>query len=239
MILLLIKSVFAYPLDEHRQLTQQAFTLLEQCSIALNNDRQEEIIVQNLQEDINVLQKWTQYSHYYNPNRPLGIRRSSSLDRIRDLEDHQNNTGVLIHHLQDLTLPLHVLPIGHTWRDGLESLPVELTTFPVDCEFIKERSNSTPEELIKLTAQETLIDYKEYHLTSSEGSKIPLAAFWFESEEGYGDYVSNNIFGNTTIEWENNTYEIPYSEYVAYKQSRHNQAIEQTMILLYKYLQLQ
>ena len=121
MISLWFSTVYAYPLQEHRAITQKAFEHLQTCNITVSANEQETIIIENLQEDTNLIVKWGKYSHYHHPERPLGIRRQSSFDRVQSLSNPFEHLGVITHHLQDLTLPLHVLPISHNWNDGLES----------------------------------------------------------------------------------------------------------------------
>ena len=233
MLYLWFPSAHAYSLEEHRVITQQAFDNLQTCGISVPVSEQKKIITENIQEDTNLIVKWGKYSHYYHPERSLGLRRLSSLDRIRDLAEPTEHLGVVTHHLQDLTLPLHVLPISHNWNDGLESLTVVMPHASVDCESIEHLSHLPFTEQVQQTAEDTLKFVRTGSVSSVDSTQIPLSVFWQESDAQYGAYDRHNTFGQSNVQWENKTYTVRPESYIHVKQRLLVRAVQHTTVALY------
>src|SRR4051812_19619266 len=122
--LALLSSVFssawAFSLGDHDRVTRQAAAELVKCFPGeLSPGDVNRLVWSDKLEDLNVLEKWWKYSHYFNPYHPLNMRRFDSSVRVRELERGLSahwdlgNLGHLIHHIQDMASPPHVVPVKH------------------------------------------------------------------------------------------------------------------------------
>ena len=80
-------NTYAFSLGDHAQITLAAAAGIEHClGRALPDASVQALISANRGEDLNLLRKWTRYSHFYNPERPFDSLRLNSRERIQDLE---------------------------------------------------------------------------------------------------------------------------------------------------------
>jgi hypothetical protein len=131
-------TAHAYHIEEHRTITNQAFQEVAHCfprAEALLNV--EWMANGDVEEDTDLFSKWLFYSHYYNPNKQLNMRRYDSAERVSGLSsnlrnpaingadaDEMSELGHMIHHFQDATVPAHVVPVDHSLWDGFETYKV-------------------------------------------------------------------------------------------------------------------
>ncbi len=149
----------AFRLEEHATLTRLAATEFEICYPGLLDISSIDALVDsNLNEDRNLPRKWLQYSHFYNPTKPiLDLRKfpsevSASDFRLGQLQttiegisisSAQTAAGIMdffkqslpelghaIHHIQDMASPPHVVPVMHDLRDRYESLIMKPSVLP-------------------------------------------------------------------------------------------------------------
>ena len=158
--ILLIPKADAYHLDEHSSITNMAINNLSTC-IPLAERERKVILNSNRQEDLNLIEKWGRSSHYYNPHFQLPLRRNTSDTRIAELESRNPpSIGAILHHMQDITIPQHVVGVVHGWTDHFEllrtPLPESKTLTKEQC---FERIKSLPKtqtEYLRTVALDTL-----------------------------------------------------------------------------------
>ncbi|MGZ3688341.1 MAG: hypothetical protein ACXVBW_08580 [Bdellovibrionota bacterium] len=155
----------AYHLSEHEQITRRAVAELNDCVPGLVPDQDAAVLVAaDLAEDLNLFRKWFRYSHYFNPVKPIHLLRRDSLERVEGLEGRAlEELGAILHHLQDMSVPAHVVPIEHGARDEFELLALAAAEWPAadsasadqDCEAIREGARGSFADLLKETALTT------------------------------------------------------------------------------------
>ena len=153
----------------------------------------------NRAEDTRLGIKWRHYSHYHRPDAPLVLpRRGTSGDRVEVLWEAAEAArlegdpaamwtavGGLLHHIQDMASPPHVVPVAHDLRDGFESWPV--------AELIDELAPATPKALDPVSAHSALA-WETWEKVQTEavtgcGQYIPLADIWQAPTDGpFGTY---------------------------------------------------
>lgn len=144
-------------IGDHVHLTRIAYEEFLSCEGKEPNDYLRHLIEGNRNEDRNLLRKWTQFSHFYHPEKELDtkfsgiIPRQTSDKRLENIEEEINTLitdleeiskvftqlGYAIHHIQDLTSPPHVIPINHPvategLHDSYEMYEKRNTLFPDD-----------------------------------------------------------------------------------------------------------
>ena len=133
-LLLALGTAQAYDLDGHRALSERTAELAaaKDPSVA---PYASVLVAASVYEDLDLVTKWGRYSHYYDPEHTLtGMRRLTSRDRVDDLSDELDRAivqgdaaeawwvaGRLLHHVQDMASPPHVVPVPHNTTDGFES----------------------------------------------------------------------------------------------------------------------
>ena len=245
------QPALAYSLGDHEQITLAAFRAVAPCLTdpegrpkELPDSLQKRVIQANLWEDRNLLNKWLRYSHFYHPSsdeiEEAGIRENSKA-RILDLEDRMRDAvlggapladrlrllGFMLHHIQDMSVPLHVLPVNHFWTDGFESLNVRSSASLASesCEaLVAEAVRLSPvdihEQVARSTLQHTLAGYLKATLPSD--LMVPLTWFWTEgSEQRFGSYgVLGNAFGMGWLKLGRQSILIRQDEFIRYKRDR-------------------
>jgi hypothetical protein len=229
-------SAHAYHVDEHRVITRQAFKELTACFPKAKPLLSIELIVNgDADEDLDVFTKWLFYSHYYNPNKKLDMRRADSADRVSTLSStlrtpknarpnllEMSDLGHMIHHLQDSTVPAHVVPVDHSLWDGFERYKSGDFTSGLTCDEITALAASDALTILKDTALSTL--------SNISGSQYG-PGFWVESKSNafgsYG-YLGNN-FGEVDFDNDGVSYHIDDSVYVAFKTAQLQLATQATI----------
>lgn len=246
-------------LKDHSSITEEAITAFQLCfPKKISRFSREVLVFSNLSEDLNLVRKWIRYSHYYHPEKDLSTWRGSSMDRISDSQTYLtywknnlttnssfmgvheaiNRLGNVIHHIQDSTVPSHVIPVNHWMSDAFERYSGELSTVAVNCSEIV--SAIPPSELLKESAYETLTSLKNSFpatISSKDGSKevqLNWDYFWFDTKDRFGSYgYLGNNFGKTKILRNDGTYEIASETYRKFWQERRNQSVKRTAQALY------
>lgn len=242
---------FSYQLDDHSRITHQAIKEFNYCFDEKIDFYHELVIEQaNRNEDLDLINKWIWYSHYFNPEKELPSYRYESDVRVSFLEDEVKDMiqtkvadywiydrfGHLIHHLQDVTSPPHVVPVAHSLNDGFESYSISTSEFykattPYfnKCSFFTNLSKMTPLELLDRTARKTLILVHEPVLN------VTWEAFWKESnDDSFGSYgFLGNNFGVPLIEINKTQYRFTEQIYKDFKISQFRRAIDVTKEALF------
>ncbi|MBI4368955.1 MAG: hypothetical protein HY547_01855, partial [Elusimicrobia bacterium] len=126
-----------YLLSDHERLTKMTFNEFNRCrSIKISDSLVQFAVESNFNEDANIMRKWFEFSHYYNPQKSLNDDwRKDAMARVRQLKeaffllDKQapdfelqvfGLAGRLMHYFQDVTVPAHVVPVRHINNEGFE-----------------------------------------------------------------------------------------------------------------------
>lgn len=229
-------SALAYHLDDHEAVTHEAFQELIQCFPKAAAMLNVEWMVQgDLDEDTNLFNKWLFYSHYYNPNKKLDMRRADSSERVGALSStlHQPATdsvdysemsdlGHMIHHFQDATVPAHVTPVDHSMWDGFETYKVGSTSSGYTCAQIASLGGDDPLVILKETALTTLSNIQNWQYG---------VGFWQESDDDqFGVYGAlGNNFGQTSFRQGGRDYQIDAETYQTFKQRQMQLAVRATI----------
>ena len=243
-------SAHAYHIEEHRTITTQAFHELIDCfpkAEAMLN--LEWIASGNVEEDTDLFTKWMFYSHYYNLNKEIKMRRADSAQRVdslaSDLQDlpnegisitEMNSVGHMIHHFQDATVPAHVIPVDHSLWDGYESYDAGPFSSGLTCSEIVTLTGD-PLQILKETALGTLENIKNFHfdfvsVAGGDENRINAsgAAFWQESSDSFGTYgYLGNNFGKTRFSVGRISYQVADESYRAFKAAQTRLAVQATI----------
>jgi hypothetical protein len=209
----------AFWLRDHEYITKKAIQNLTQCGLLPSNwapELEQEIIQANDNEDLNLIRKWTHYSHYYNPNKNIDMVREDSsatvgeaLESINtnlargtldsDVPQMYSDLGRIIHHLQDASVPAHVVPVSHFLSDGFESLPIQ-DPGTVDaglCQQLAQMSVQDPLLTLRETAIRTLDSLSQsfYYSQAGQLQQSTWGQVFWVTDPGpeFGVY---GIFGN-------------------------------------------
>lgn len=195
-LLAMLPAVDAFRLSAHRAVTERAVRAEDMAAA-------ERWLWQgNRAEDTRVGIKWRHFSHYHRPDTALVLpRRGTSGDRVvvlwtqavaarqrGDPAAMWTAVGGLLHHVQDMASPPHVVPVAHDLRDGFESWPVEdlvaglVLTTPAPLDPVSAHS---------VLARETWTRVQEDAVAGC-GLRIPLSDIWQAPTDGpfgtYGDW---------------------------------------------------
>ena len=249
-------SAFGFGLSDHRRMTEQAVSELTQCFPQASQVLGLKwLIYGDLEEDLNVFRKDLTYSHYYHPGKNLHMYRYDSSVRVgmlADLLDQSKKSGSgigvsemveighVIHHLQDMASPPHVVPVDHNLSDGFESFLFngEIST-GMSCEQLMASGSVDPKTLLDETAFETLKNVSErqteIEITGPTGiferRVVNGQAFWLESaQESFGIYgVLGNHFGESEFINLNWSYRVPDEYYQSVKQQQLKLGVRSTL----------
>jgi hypothetical protein len=250
-------SAHAFQLGDHLKITMSAFAEYNRCTTrAMGAFDEYQVAQADLAEDLDFARKEVAYSHYYNPNKNLEMRRFDSMETIRETQGEllgyaelgsvsralvttvgpssTKLTGRAFHHLQDSAAPPHVVPVSHGLSDGFESYPGDMPRSQDECGFLALPESSLV-ELLEESGTATLKTIAEpLALTRDD---VPVketwsALFWTPSADGsnaFGAYgILGNSFGNTAVSNGVATYRIPRETYDALRARQLRQAIETT-----------
>ncbi len=248
-ILWISSSALAFELDDHQNFTHLAFEIVRQCVPTAKIGRYEDVITEsNLQEDWDLINKWSRYSHYYHPKKQLSTLWRVTADvRVAEIEDgfvlgeaDPADLGAAVHMIQDMSSPLHVVPVTHSLDEPFEHerSSLDLATFwqesGLDCEhFLLSQKGQSLKRIIKEQALKTL---KALHspfeiFVMNRPRLISWSWFWEEStDNGYGRYgILGTHFGETDFEIGGVEYQVPEKTYAVFRLSRAVDAVTGTV----------
>ena len=240
--LLLPLGASAFSVPNHEALTRAAIDAALAEGPHAELARHRAILLEATQaEDLNLHVKWTGWNHFYHPGATLDSTfRKDSSARVRALwEEAQeaasngeldrafDRVGHLVHHIQDMASPPHVVPVMHGLSDGFEGQPLghqALTRHPV-----RAIAPLSGEDAQLALARETLEVVRTESLPV-HGGAIPWSAFWAEPTTPapglFGGYGSvSNAFGASQVRWRGRTWKVERSAYEAFLEARTEAAV--------------
>lgn len=248
----------AFHLEDHRAITEQAIAEFRQCvpesNAWLSTEAEDALIGANLEEDINLIRKWLHYSHYYNPNKTLDMLRADSSVTVRDAENELLRTdrtdtlstarllGRIVHHIQDMWVPAHVVPVRHGANDGFEVFSAPIAAEDRESILCDWAHFAVPESVVTLHRNAALssIQALDQPLTlvknGAETSFNWADAFWKPSptdDESFGAYGAlGNHFGETDFSIGDDEYEISQDRFADFKSQRLRSAVDSSRLVL-------
>lgn len=255
LVLLFVLQVPASSINDHAAMTYESIAQFEQClGRKLSSFARENLVLSNVDEDMNLFRKWLSYSHFYNPYKNVATWRGTSMNRMIDsqnfvLEWKRNinanssaigvqsaisELGHLIHHVQDSTVPAHVVPVKHWLSDAYESYAPRVEAISLNC---SELTNSlTPAEQLRESAIQTLNSLGESFQARFRGKMRTLnwEYFWYDNKEKFGSYgYFGNKFGSTSIATPSGVFDVPEETYRNFWLARRKQGVQRTAQLLH------
>lgn len=244
----------AFHLEDHERIMKQAMSEFQVCfPNKLSADTQKAIWQSDLNEDLNIFLKDTLYSHFYNPTKKLEMRRYDSSVRVKDkqselitiiktnadLNESSNaaRLGAAAHHIQDMAVPAHVVPVGHGFGDGFEvyQFKGEISTGWSCSDIGRFSAGEDLRSIHKQTAMLTLTK-----VMNTQNSGLTGQDFWQpSSNSSFGHYGSvGNHFGQSKIVVNGRTLQIDPTFYDQLKQSQMKLAVQESLKALYWYSRL-
>jgi hypothetical protein len=190
-------------------------------------------------EDLNLHVKWTGYHHFFHPGTSLDSSfRKDSGTRVRvlwaeaeeaasngDLARAFDRVGHLVHHIQDMAVPMHVVPVMHGLSDRFEQHAARQVLAPQG----RELEPLSGAEAQLALARETLEVVRTGALRV-EGGAIPWSAFWAEpgtrGPGAFGGYGAvGNAFDSREVRFRGRTWKVDPAEYDDFVDARVESAV--------------
>ncbi len=250
-------SALAYHLDDHKRIALESVAEINRCYPGLIDHAQSYILwASDLDEDTNLFRKDFLYSHFFNPFKHLNMWRYDSSVRISRLESALRKDGAAgnfdgflvyahlghaIHHLQDMTVPAHVVPVEHWLHDGFEvyAFNGDISSGLTCDELKKAHVEPDLNSLLVSVAKKTLSQVAALNvkiLRNGEPEILSGTAFWQQSTNNdFGQYgVLGNHFGQDTFTVGGVTYTVPHAQaiYSQFKQQQMKAAVRASVLAL-------
>lgn len=257
----------AWQLHDHELITRRALQLYERCqAISFTHTEAKTLIAGNLSEDFNLAVKWLKNSHYYNPDKWVRtLYRDDAGYRVQYLTEkllakrhpQLRLLGKIIHFVQDMASPTHVVPIVHNLKDGFEKfkLPASASALLNLCFAAKcgkdlptaaislpcpSKAAASPTVVLKREARRTLASLRDIAEATRDGQpyEFTWTLFWVEglgSKFGHYGFFGNNFGTTQPLEVLGHVYSFPHSVFHNYKLQRTKQAITATAETLHWY----
>ena len=255
LLLLVGSQVCAYGLRDHRFITRRATSVYRDCypQHRFSALETETIIKGNLSEDYNLARKWLKNSHYYNPTKWIRtLYRDDASYRVRYLAEkiqeergdkRLRKLGQIMHFVQDMTSPPHVIPIVHGLGDGFEKLQVDEASL-IDSEFVCPATGSSPATPLAILKTHALQSLQRVHTevnTAMRDGKEWLFTwelFWnegFGSKFGYYGFFGNRFGEHEPIVVLRHSYLFAKELFLSFKLQQMQQAVVATMETIHWY----
>lgn len=251
----------AYHLDDHKRIALESVAEINHCYPGLIDHAHSYILwASDLDEDTNLFRKDFLYSHFFNPFKHLNMWRYDSSVRISRLESALRKDGAAgnfdgflvyahlghaIHHLQDMTVPAHVVPVEHWLHDGFEvySFNGNISS-GLSCDDLKNaRVEPDLNSLLVSVAKKTLSQVAALNvkiLRNGEPEIVSGTSFWQPSTNNdFGHYgVLGNHFGQSSFSANGARYVVPRAQavYSNFKQQQMKAAVRASVLALDWYL---
>ena len=257
----------AWRLHDHDLITRRALQLYERCQeIRFTHTETKTLVDGNLSEDFNLAVKWLKNSHYYNPDKWVRtLYRDDAGYRVRYLTEkllagrhpQLRLLGKIIHFVQDMASPTHVVPIVHGLSDGFEKfkLPAAASAllnlcFSANCGKelsaaasglpCPQKTAAAPDAVLKREARRTLASLRDIAEATRDGKpyQFTWTMFWVEglgSRFGQYGFFGNNFGTMKPLEVLGHVYSFPHTVFHNYKLQRTKQAIAATAEVLHWY----
>jgi hypothetical protein len=244
--LLLPLGASAFSVPNHEALTRAAIDAALRTGELPQLAAHRAAVVEGSQaEDLNLHVKWTGWHHFYNPGATLDspFRRDSSA-RVRalweeaeeaasngDLARAFDRVGHLAHHLQDMAVPMHVVPVMHGLSDRFEQYGARRA---LERQSQREVAPLSGEEAQLALATETL-ELVRTGTLPVEGGALPWSAFWLAPSKpgtfgGYGE--AGNAFGQKVVRWRGGAWRVEPTVYEDFLDARVEAAVAYTRAFL-------
>ena len=238
-VLLWASSALSYRLHEHKIVTRCAVSVFNACQtkMVFSALDTQSLVQGNLSEDYNLLAKWLRSSHYYNPERRVSkLLRNDALSRVRYLEKQPSSLrklGKIIHFVQDVTSPPHVIPVAHNLSDGFEKFQVREKDL-IRSKYTCPTEIRSPGVVLKHTALQTLTRLNEEAKAQRDDQsyRFSWAMFWTKrTGSNFGSYgFWGNAFGITEpIFVLGHAYKFDKEVFYNFKLQRLNDAVQATL----------
>ncbi len=232
----------AFSVEAHQSITEKALETVRGAQARrLLGEHRSAVVHGATAEDLNLHVKWTRWHHFYCPEGSLDSAfRQGSDARVRelweeameaarngDLDRAFDRAGHLVHHVQDMASPPHVVPVNHGLGDRFEGYGIRssLARAPV-----REVEPLPGDEAQKAMARETLAAVRSESLATPQGV-IPWSAFWAEPEVrvpgAFGHYGTEvgNAFGAAVVRWDGTPHTVGPEAYLAFMSARVSGAV--------------
>ncbi len=249
-VLCVSRPSVAWRAPDHEILTQRAVRLYERChKLRFTVTEIAAMVAGNVGEDYNLAVKWLKNSHYYNPDKWVRtLYRDDAGYRVQYLTEkllagrqpQLRILGKIMHFVQDVASPTHVVPIVHDLRDGFEKfklpaaaiLPHTLPCPPADA--------ADPHTVLTREARRTLASMRGTAQATRDGRPYEFSwtMFWstgLGSRFGYYGFFGNRFGETRPIKIMGHIYLFPPAIFHAYKLVRSQQAIAATAEVLHWY----
>jgi hypothetical protein len=238
----------AFSVSDHRALTEAALDGALASGAPLLAKYRSAVLHGATAEDLNLHVKWTGWHHFYSPEGSLDtLVRQGSEARVRalwdealeaarhgDLERAFDRAGHLMHHLQDMASPPHVVPVNHGPFDRFERYGAQASLKRAPPRQVEPLSGI---EAQRALASETLAAVRHESLQAGQGA-IPWASFWTEPAEhhpgafgGYGA-ETGNAFGQPVVRWRGRNHPVSAEAYATFMDARVAGALAYTRAFL-------
>lgn len=195
-------NALGYGIEDHRMITEIAIQELEACQLLpalITPKNAGDIVKFNLREDnyfLSGFKKTFEYSHFYNPIRPLKAELHRAhhadqavLDYSAEIQKRNNvieNIGMISHMVQDASSPPHVQWINHGLADGYENKVKikreDILALKPNCSEIQLAALNSPIEIMKTAGLATLKELEEpvhlLQLSADESQAQPVTDTW-------------------------------------------------------------
>jgi hypothetical protein len=248
----------AFQLNDHELITRQAYAEFIQCypgaGAVITADR---LVQADLAEDLDLVSKQIFYAHYFNPHRKLNLMwRSDSSVRVHDLDPlllqcraghadwsnlrYSQAIGGVVHHLQDMAVPAHVVPVSHSLWDGFESYEFKADiSSGLSCADLRAGIETTLDDLLVETSEQTLLSIQNWRIPAVDSAThsprvLSGSDFWQEgSGNRFGHYGPlGNTFGISTLGNGTEGFLVENGEYAAFKQQQMRLAVRATLMAM-------
>lgn len=252
----------AFDLTDHETITREAVKELNACfPNTLSSTETDDLVHANRKEDWAFWTKWTLYSHYYNPTKNLKMKwRYTSPTRVQRLESDINqklcdanhredlisNLGHAIHQIQDMAVPLHVVPIVHGLGESFESyrytgaLPsgISCANLGQNNEIQNDHNLMDLLNETALTTLKTITESKFTVLKNGAPYTTTWESFWKQSnDDSFGSRGEfGNNYGRMSFNEAGNQYQISSDLYWNFKAQQLRAAVAATKKALYDIL---
>ena len=240
----------AWRVSDHELITKRAVQLYERChNLRFTATEVNSLVKGSSSEDFNLVVKWLKNSHYYNPTKWVRtLYRDDAGYRVQHLTEkllagRQPQLlilGKILHFVQDVTSPTHVVPIVHGLGDGFEKfkMPAAATAkLNLPCPPAKA---SSPQVVLKREALQTLASIRNKEQATRDGKPYVFTwtLFWSEglgSKFGYYGFFGNSFGETKPIEIMGRVYRFSHQVFHNYKLARANQAIVASSEIIHWY----
>jgi hypothetical protein len=148
----------------------------------------------------------------------------------------------MVHHLQDMTTPSHVVPVMHWLNDGFEKyrLNGDISS-GLSCADLVGEPDIDPNDLLVNAAKETLNSVSHLHvkiIADKRAISVDGDAFWIPStDNSFGEYgILGNHYGEISFTQNEIEYTVPDNFYDSFKNNQMKLGTKVTLEALYWFL---